>query len=174
MTNDSERKEALRKKSLGELGELFGIKALVDNLFEKVVNLNDKKMNYPYADLYAEKEGRKFIISIKARNKFQKNHTLNAYYNLGSRAYENAAKAEAEFEAEAHWMAVQFDTQRYSVYFGSLAELNHRHAIPMRECEQGKVGKCLEKDKRHYFDFSFFENKKNSEIDFVESMLSKT
>jgi len=101
MTHDSERKEALRKKSLGELGELFGIKALVDNLFERVVNLNDRKMNYPFADLYAEKEGRKFIISIKARNKFQKNHTLNAYYNLGSRAYENAAKAEAEFEAEA-------------------------------------------------------------------------
>lgn len=145
----------------------------MDNHFERVVNLNDRKMNYPFADLYAEKEGRKFIISIKARNKFQKNHTLNAYYNLGSRAYENAAKAEAEFEAEAHWMAVQFDTQSYSVYFGSLAELNHRHAIPMRECELGRIGTCLVRDKRHYFDFSFFENIKNSEIELVESMLSK-
>lgn len=56
MSNDVEKKEALRKKSLGELGELFGIKALVDNSFEKVVNLNDKKMNYPFADLYAEKD----------------------------------------------------------------------------------------------------------------------
>lgn len=45
MTSDSDKKEALRKKSLGELGELFGVKALVDSAFEKVVNLNDKKMN---------------------------------------------------------------------------------------------------------------------------------
>ncbi len=37
------KKEASRKKSLGELGELFAIKALVDNHFEKIVNLNDKK-----------------------------------------------------------------------------------------------------------------------------------
>jgi hypothetical protein len=28
-----------------EPGELFGIKALVDHNFEKVVNLNDKKIN---------------------------------------------------------------------------------------------------------------------------------
>lgn len=51
MPNKTEKKEALRKKSLGELGELFGIKALVDSHFEKVVNLNDRKMNYPFADL---------------------------------------------------------------------------------------------------------------------------
>lgn len=164
MTNESEKKEALRKKSLGELGELFGIKALVDGHFEKVVNLNDRKMNYPFADLYAEKEGKRFIVSIKARNKFQKNHTLNSHYNLGSNAYEKAKLAEREYEAEAHWMAIQFDTQTYSVYFGSLAELNQRNAIPMKECEQGKVGICLVKDKRHYFDFSFFENRKDTNV----------
>ncbi len=95
MGSDGERKEALRKKSLGELGELFGIKALVNSSFEKVVNLNDKKMNYPFADLYAEKDGPKFIISIKAKDKYQKNHTLNAFYNLGSKAYEKAKSAES-------------------------------------------------------------------------------
>jgi len=160
MSNESEKKEALRKRSLGELGELFGIKALVDSCFEKVVNLNDRKMNYPYADLYAEKHNKKFIVSIKARNKFQKNHTLNAHYNLGNNAYVKAKSAEAEYGAEAHWMAIQFDAQTYSVYFGSLTELNQRKAIPIRECEHGKIGICLVKDKRHYFDFSFFENQK--------------
>lgn len=164
MTNEAEKKEALRKKSLGELGELFGIKALVDNLFERVVNLNDKKMNYPYADLYAEKDNKKFIISIKARNKFQKNHTLNAHYNLGSNAYEKASSAEIEYEAKAHWMAIQFGTLTYSVYFGSLAELNQSKAIPIKECEKGNIGICLVKNKRHYFDFSFFENEKNVRV----------
>ena len=65
MPNETEKKEALRKKSLGDLGELFGIKALVDSHFEKVVNLNDGKMNYPFADLYAEKDNKKYIVSIK-------------------------------------------------------------------------------------------------------------
>jgi hypothetical protein len=158
------KKEALRKKSLGELGELFGIKALVDNSFERVVNLNDEKMNHPFADLYAEKENKKYIISIKARNKYQKNHTLNAYYNLGTSAYINAEVAEIEYEAEAHWMAIQFDTHTYSIYFGSLNELNRRRAIPVRECEQGLIGACLVKDKRHHFDFEFFGNKKNEKV----------
>jgi hypothetical protein len=160
MAGDVEKKEALRKKSLGELGELFGIKALVDNSFERVVNLNDRKMNYPFADLYAKKGKKKFIISIKARNKYQKNHALNARYNLGSNAYAKAKSAELEYGAEACWMAIQFDAQTYSIYFGLLSELNHRKAIPVNECEKGLVGTCLVKDKRHYFDFRFFENKK--------------
>jgi hypothetical protein len=58
-------------------------------------------------------------------------------------------------------MAIQFDELTYSVYFGSLEELNHRNAIPMRECEEGSIGVCLVKDKRHYFDFGFFGNKKD-------------
>ena len=161
MSDDEAKKEALRKKSLGELGELFGIKALVDNSFERVINLNDKKMNYPYADLYAEKENKKYVISIKARNKYQKNNSLNSHYNLGNNAYLKAKAAENEYGAVAYWMAVQFDELIYSIYLGSLDELNQRNAIPVRECEEGKVGTCLVKDKRHYFDFGFFGNKKD-------------
>lgn len=161
MSNDEAQKEALRKKSLGELGELFGIKALVDNSFERVVNLNDKKRNHPFADLYAEKEGKKYVISIKARNKYQRDGTLNAFYNLGKNAYGNAEAAKKKYDAEAYWMAIQFDEHRYWIYFGSLTELNHRNAIPLRECEEGKIGVCLVKDKRHYFDFDFFGNRKD-------------
>ncbi|MGA9109154.1 MAG: hypothetical protein WB290_02560 [Smithella sp.] len=160
MYTNRTKKEALRKKSLGELGELFGIKALVDNSFEKIVNLNDKKLNYPYADLCAEKDGKKYVISIKARNKYQKNNTLNSRYNLGNNAYEKSKAAEIKHQAKAHWMAIQFDEHTYSIYFGSLDELAQRNGIPMRECEDGKVGICLVKDKRHYFDFAFFVNLK--------------
>jgi|GEM_PF-3968275 len=42
------QKEAARKKSLGELGELFAIKALVDNKFDKIRNLNDQHLNEPF------------------------------------------------------------------------------------------------------------------------------
>ena len=159
MSEELTKKEAKRKKSLGELGELFGIKALVDNLFEKIVNLNDIKMNYPFADLYAEKDGKKYVISIKARNKYQKNGTLNSRYKLGSNAYSKAKIAAKEKDAEAYWMAVQFDKETVSIYFGSLAELNQSNGIPLKKCMLGTVGKCLVKKKRHYFDFSYFDNK---------------
>ena len=154
-----EQKEAGRKKSLGELGELFGIKALVDNSFKNIENINDSKMNYPFADLYAEKGDEKYVISIKARNKYQKNGTLNSRYKLGSNAYSHASRAEEKFDAEAYWMAVQFDKKTVSIYFGSLAELNQSNGIPIRKCENGTVGKPLVEDKKHYFDFSYFDNK---------------
>lgn len=159
MSDSKTQKEALRKKSLGELGELFGIKALVDNSFDRITNLNDNKMNYPYADLYAEKDGKRYVISIKARNKYQKNNTLNSRYNLGSNAYKKAEAAEIEYQAEAYWMAIQFDKYTYSIYFGALDELAPRNGIPIRECENGAVGMCLVKNKRHYFDFTFFSNR---------------
>jgi hypothetical protein len=158
---DSRKKEALRKKSLGELGELFAIKALVDNSFEKIENLNDQQMNYPFADLYAEKEGEKYVISIKARNKYQKNNKLNAFYNIGSNAYKKAEAAEIEYDAEAYWMAIQFDELTYAIFFGSLKELDHHNSIPISKCEEGSIGECLVKDKRHYFDFGFFGNLKD-------------
>ncbi len=82
MNKTETQKEASRKKSLGELGELFAIKSLVDNNFERIKNFNDTKMNYPSADLYAEKEGKKYCISVKSRNKNQKDGKLNARYNL--------------------------------------------------------------------------------------------
>lgn len=161
MSNEKNKKEASRKKSLGELGELFAIKVLVDNRYDKIVNLNEKKLNFPFADLYAEKDGKKFIISVKARNKYQKNHKLNAHYNLGSEAYKKAEIAGKEYSAEAFWMVIQFDQYSYSIYFGSLSELNGKRAIPMRCCEAGEIGICLVKDQRHYFDFGYFGNKKD-------------
>lgn len=50
------RKEAARKKSLGELGELFAIKALVDKKFDRIRNLNDNIMNEAFADIECEKD----------------------------------------------------------------------------------------------------------------------
>ncbi len=161
MNLDENKKEAARKKSLRELGGLFAIKALVDNEYEKIINLNDKKMNFPFADLYAEKDDKKLIISVKARNKFRKDNKLNAFYNLGSNAYIKATFAEKEYKATPYWMVIQFEQFKYSIYFGSLRELNGKKAIPLRLCEEGSFGICLVKDKRHSFDFGFFGNEKD-------------
>ena len=152
------KKEAARKKSLGELGELFAIKALVDQGFDKIRNLNDKSMNEPFADLVCEKNGQKYVISVKARNKYQKNGTLNTRYNLGNNAHEKAVSSEKKHSATAHWMAVQFDINTFSVYFGPLEVLEGAKAIPVNKCEDGLVGEVWEHNKRHYFDFEFYSN----------------
>lgn len=155
-----EKKEAARKKSLGELGELFAIKTLVDEQYDKIRNLNDQHMNETYADIYCEKENKRFIISVKARNKFQLDGKLNKYYNLGDKAYEKAKIASEKYNAEAYWMAIQFDTNDYSVYFGSLECLNGSGSIPVEKCENGEIGTILVNKKVHYFDFDFYKNKK--------------
>ena len=153
-------KEAARKKSLGELGELFAIKALVDKEFDRIRNLNDRQFNEPFADIECEKGGQKYIVSVKARNKFQRDGKLNARYNLGTNAYEKAAASEKKFNAKAYWMAIQFDKKTYSIYFGTLDELNGSKAIPVDKCEEGEVGEIWVNDKRHYFDFDFYTNNK--------------
>jgi len=153
------QKEAARKKSLGELGELFALKALVDQQFDKIRNLNDQKMNEKFADIICEKEGVKYAISVKARNKYQVNGKLNTRYNLGSKAYEKAKYAEEKYDAKASWIAVQFDSNSFSIYFGLLEDLNGSKAIPVNKCEKGEVGEIWEIDKRHYFDFDYYSNK---------------
>ena len=158
--NDINKKEASRKKSLGELGELFAIKALVDRGYDRIRNLNDKRLNEPFADLECEKDGIKIIISVKARNKYQKKGTLNCRYNLGTNAYAKALASEKKHNAVAHWMAIQFDNTTFSIYFGTLTELSEKKAIPVDLCAKGTIGTIWEHNKRHYFDFDFYSNRK--------------
>ena len=106
---EQNKKEAARKKSLGELGELFALKALVDNRFDKIRNLNDDILNEKFADIECEKDGIRYIVSVKARNKYQINGKLNSRYNLGEHVYEKAASAEIKYNASANWMAIQFE-----------------------------------------------------------------
>ena len=162
MTMDlANKKEASRKKSLGELGELFALKALVDNKFDRIRNLNDDAMNETFADISCEKDGEKFIISVKARNKFQKNGKLNTRYNLGKDVYQKALASEKKYKAKAHWMAIQFDRNTFSIYFGNLNQLNGSRAIPVDKCEKEIIGEIWEHNKRHYFDFDYYTNRGN-------------
>jgi hypothetical protein len=153
------RKEAARKKSLGELGELFALKALVDRRFDRIRNLNDHTLNEAFADIECEKDGIRYVVSVKARNKYQKDGKLNTRYNLGADVYGKALLAEKKYNAEAYWMAIQFDHNSFSIYFGSLHELNGSKAIPVDRCENGIIGEIWELNKRHYFDFDYYKNR---------------
>lgn len=153
-------KEAARKKSLGELGELFAIKALVDKKFDKIRNLNDSNLNETFADIECEKGGNKYVISVKARNKYQKDGKLNKSYNLlyGEKGQEKVLAAERKYNAKAYWIAVQFDKHSFSIYFGSVEDLNGNKDIRVDKCEIGEIGEIWEHNKRHYFDFDYYTN----------------
>ena len=100
------KKEAACKKYLGELGEFLAIKALVDQRFDKIVNLNDQKMNEKFADIICEKNGKGYAVSVKSRNKFQLSGKLNTRYNLGSNADLKAKYIAEKYDAEPYWLAV--------------------------------------------------------------------
>lgn len=116
-------------------------------------------MNEPFADILCEKNGKRYVVIVKARNKWQKNGKLNNRYNLGSNAYEKASVAEQKYEAEAYWLAIQFYQNSFSIYFGALSELNGSKAIPVDKCEKGLVGSIWALNTRHFFDFDFYSNK---------------
>lgn len=147
----------LRAKSLGTLGELLAIKALADNGFEKIRNLNDEKSNFPFGDLLTEKSNTRYLISVKSRNKYQRDGSLNSRYKLGDKCYQNAKVACEQLKAEPYWMAVQFDGRRYSVYLGSLYMLNGNKGIPMNQIHLTKY-LCMVDNKEHGIDFHPYLN----------------
>lgn len=57
-------------------------------------------------------------------------------------------------------MAIQFDKNDFSIFFGYLTELKGSKAIPIDKCEKGLIGNIWENKKRHFFDFDFYTNKK--------------
>lgn len=154
---------ALRAKSLGALGELLAIKSLVDNGFNNIRNLNDQKKNYPYADLYAEKGPEKYVISVKARNRHERNGRLNSRYNLGSDCEIKAKKAELQFNAKAAWLAISILDDFYSVYFGTLESLPVKTGIPIGETHFQKY-ECLVMEKQHGLDFRPYKNIYEEEV----------
>lgn len=141
------------------MGVLFALKSLVDQKFDRIRNLNDDSMNEAFTDIFCEKNGVKYVISVKARNKFQKDGKLNTRYNLGKDVYEKALPSENKYEAKACWLAIQFDHNSFSIYFGQLNELNGSKAIPVDKCEKGIVGETWVKNKRHFFDFDYYTNR---------------
>ncbi len=132
---------------------------LVDNNFDKIRKLNVDLKNETFADISCEKDDVKYIISTKARNKFQKNGKLNTRYNLGKDVYEKALDSEKKFNAKACWLAIQFDHNSFSIYFGKLNELNGSKPIPVNKCKNRIIGDTWVYNRRHYFDFDYYSNK---------------
>ena len=159
----TEQIEAFRKKSIGDIGENIAIEVLTENGYSNVINVNANKMNETFGDVLCEKDGERFIVSVKARNKYQIDGKLNGSYKISQNPKSTLKKslyAEDKYNAIAAWMAIQidFEDNTASVYFGKLSELEGKAGISMRKCQKGLLGEILQKDKKYSFDSDFLTN----------------
>lgn len=87
--------------------------------------------NFPFADVYAERGGHRYAISVKIRNKFETTGRLNSRYKLGADCYRLAKLAETKLHAEAAGLAIALEPDRFSAYFGLLVQLGGNRGIAM-------------------------------------------
>lgn len=150
----------MRWKRLGYLGEELAEPLLANNGFTNIRNLNHEQMNFAYADFYAERNGTKYVISVKARNKYvfsrNEERKINPRYKLGSKCREYAARAEERFGAVAAWLTIALDVETYSAYFGLLSSLK-TCGVAMTERATSSY-ECLARDNPHLLDYANFQN----------------
>jgi len=139
-----DKKVTVRWSKLGQLGEHITCILLKKEGFKNIKNLNDLRKNAPFADVYAEKNGKAYVVSVKMRNKYETSGSLNSRYKLGADCYKKARIVEKEYKAEAAWItiALDIDTKTYDAYFGLLSSLEGNTGVVMTP-EATKEYKCL-------------------------------
>jgi hypothetical protein len=144
-----------RTTRLGRIGEALAAERLAQHGFSEVQNLNEKRVNFPFADLVAVRGGRRFLISVKARNEMrQGGGRRNESYNLiqirdvanaqlklnglttadiTRRLLREVQLIAAGHDAEPAWVtvAVRANAGSYSAYFGLVASLGLKRSVPM-------------------------------------------
>ena len=118
-----------RRKNLGDLGERWTIALLKDAGFHSVQDLNAIKYNHPGGDFLAERNGKRYFITVKARNKYvQGGRRLNGGYNIFP---DKVRRAATQYHAIPAWITIQLDTENrcYSAYFGTVDALRNPNAV---------------------------------------------
>lgn len=148
---------------LGKLGEELAFSLLSRSGFTEICNLNEMKTNHEDADFLATKDGRRFFISVKARNKCTNRGTLNPRYKLhNNRTKEDALDTARSLNAEYAWLVVQVERATFSAYFGTHAQLLNMgrgggEGVLMAE-RHTRHYLALAQDERHDYEYALFSN----------------
>jgi hypothetical protein len=149
---------AHRAQKLGGLGEALAEQILRNAGFTSIRNLNETRKNFPFGDIYAERDAQKYVISVKIRNRYEtRTGRLNARYKLGKGCYELAARAQAEFSAIPAFLAVSLSSDSYSAYFAPLSVLGGSRGVSMTRAAVLRY-QCLGEDTPHHLDISHLKN----------------
>lgn len=161
------------KHALGREGERIAATLLERAGFTSVRRLNDEQVNFPFADLYAERAGRKFFISVKARNRYEKPRRTdtslreNSRFRLGGartcRALAERVRARCP-QAEMAWVIIRCEEAVCDAYFGTLAQIDGLCRKPpataiLTAPKYLAQYECLCKDHPHGLDYSRITNR---------------
>jgi hypothetical protein len=152
--------EGKRFQRLGEIGELLAAQILKQKRFTYIRNLNRIKKNFVFADYHAKKDGTRYLISVKARNKFENNGSLNSRYQFGKnldKRIEHALSMEEFRGCKPAWLAIVLEPETCCAYFGLIEDLESNHAILMSQ-KAIESYRCLARDVVHGFDPDDFKN----------------
>lgn len=151
-----------RREYLGKIGEEIAMEVLVNNEYQNVINLNKIYPNIKFCDVYAEKNGFKYIFSVKARNKFEfdkKRHAfrLNSRYKLGNKCHLFAEEQKFKFNAIPAWITISLDKKTYSAYLGLMSELKGNTGVNMTQ-KATENYTILAINQTHLYDYSMYTN----------------
>lgn len=152
--------EGKRFKELGDIGEQLAKIVLIDSGFDSVRNLNEDKMNFPFADFYACRNSQSYLISVKTRNKFERSGKLNSRYKLGKNNFETIQMALflPEFSnCLPAWIAISMEDKTFDAYFGLISQLCQSRGINMSKSAK-KTYQCLALNRLHTFSSAIFKN----------------
>jgi hypothetical protein len=135
-----------RLRALGDWGEKKAFSLLKRAGFRDVTDMNTEISNHPFGDICAEREGARYLIGVKTRNKYQVSGLLNPTYNIRKRGADVEAIAR-RYEAILAWVAIPIipEEQRFAAYFGTIDQIEERgerFSIPMRPEQTGRY-ECL-------------------------------
>lgn len=136
------------------------MEVLLNNQFNNINDLNKIIHNFPFADFSAERNGEKYLISVKTRNKYENTGKLNSRYKLGAKVYEHIDKLLASSEWSNYipaWLAISIERQTFDAYFGTIKQLNNGKGIAMSDFAKRNY-EVLALNKPHNYDFLDFYN----------------
>jgi hypothetical protein len=141
VVREQTRERVQRKRALGDWGEKKAVDLLKRAGFRNVRDVNTENFNHPFGDIYAERDGERYLIGVKTRNKYQVSGLINPTYNVRKRGADVNAVAR-QYNAALAWVAIAVvpEEQRFSAYFGTIAQIEdagERFSIPMRRKRSG-------------------------------------
>ena len=160
-----------RRKELGNLGEKWTVRLLQRARFRDIQDLNERRYNHPGADFLADRDGIRYFITVKARNKYrQGTRSLNGGYNIHPN---KVLKFAQQYDAEPAWLTIQVDTESrcFSAYFGTIASLRNPSGVGVPMTPNAVAGyECLARDQ---FDAQIIPDLSN-QIDEIATVPLKT
>jgi hypothetical protein len=153
VVREQTRERVQRKRALGDWGERKAVDLLERAGFGSVRDMNAERANHPFGDIFAERDGARYLIGVKTRNRHQVSGLINPTYNVRKRGADVEAIARRH-NANLAWVAIAVipEEKTFSAFFGTIVQIENageRFSIPMKP-EQTARYECLSRPREEF------------------------